>query len=212
MSVMTYRSALLFGVVLLAATPCFAQKKSPVETPVAADFGQLREVVGPGSEVIVTDLKGNVIYGKIRSISTESVTVNPGGFRAKPYEMKRDEIQTVRHKPDSSATGAIAGALAGFGAALGIAAFGNEDTNHSWAFALIPIGGVGGYFADRASRDDRLLYAKSSSPKVSFDHALGGSLGVRADVGLVSPANHPPAPRVAANIVVSLGSGRKKNP
>jgi len=81
----------------------------------------------------------------------------------------------------------------------------DEDTNGLWLFALIPAGGVTGYFVDRAFQDRRLLYAKPSGPSVSFERALGGNLGVRADVGLASPSGHRPAPRVAAVIVLSLG-------
>jgi len=40
--------------------------------------------------------------------------------------------------------------------------------------------------------------------------SLGGNFGLRADVGLASPSNHRPAPRVAANIVLSLGSHKRK--
>src|SRR5688572_27007385 len=97
----------------------------------------------------------------------------------------------------------------GLGGVIGLAFVIDEDANGLWLFPLIPAGGVAGYFIDRASNDRRLLYAKPSGPKVSFEHALGGNFRVRADVGLVSPSNHRPAPRVAANIVMSLGFHRR---
>jgi hypothetical protein len=212
MSAMTYRSILMCGLLLLSARPCLAQTKPAPETPAAATFDKLPEVARPGTKVMVTDSRGNAVVGKIRLITAESVSLKvPSGWGSKTYDVKRDEIQIIRKPGDSSANGAVIGALAGLGGAIGLIWGGDEDSNLLWLFALVPAGGVAGYFVDRAFRDRRLLYAKPSGPSVSVKRSLGGNLGVRADVGLVSPSDHRPAPRVAANIVMSLGS-RGRNP
>jgi len=210
MSAMTYRSILMCGALLLSARPCLAQAKPAPETPAAATFDKLPGVARPGTEVVVTDSRGNAVVGKIESITAESVSLKvPHGWGNKTYQVKRDEIQTIRKPGDSSAGGAVIGTLAGLGGAIGLLFLVDEDANGAWLFALIPAGGVTGYFVDRASRDRQLLYAKPSGPGVSFERALGGNLRVRGDAGLVSPSGHRPAPRVAAVIVMSLGSHRK---
>jgi len=207
-SAMTHRSILLFVVLLFPARPGFAQTKPPAETPAAATFDRLPDVATPGTKVVVTDSKGNAVVGKIGSITADALLLK--GWGNKTYLLKRDEIQNIRKPGDTSPNGAVVGALAGLGAAVGlIFCCVDEDANGSWLLALVPGLGVAGYFADRASQDRRLLYAKASGPKVSFQHALAGNISVRADAGLVSPSNRKPAPRLAANIVISLGSHRR---
>ena len=209
MSAKVCRSILMFGLVLWSARPCVAQMKPVPETPAVATLDRLPDVAPQGTKVAVTDSRGKTIVGKIRSITADSVSLT-GNWDGKTYEMKREEIQTIRKPGDSSAGGAIAGALAGLGGAVLLIYVLPDDENHAWVFALIPIGGVAGYFGDRAVQDRRLLYAKPSGTRVSFQRALGENFGVRADVGLVTPWNRRPAPRVAASLVISFGSHRRR--
>jgi hypothetical protein len=209
MSAITHRPVLVFGLLLLAAMPCAAQTKPSTDAPAAATFDKLRDVARPGTWIVVKDLSGHSVAGQVESITTDSLRLTVYGWKNPgTHEVKRGDVQTVRKKADSSLNGALLGALAGFGGAIGIAMGGLPDDGYAGFFllALIPGGGVAGFFVDRAVSDRRLLYAKPSGSSVSFEHALGGNLGVRADVGLVSPSNRRPAPRVAANIVISLGS------
>jgi len=196
---------LVVGLLLLAAMPCAAQTKPSTEAPAAATFDQLRDVARPGTWIVVKDVSGRSFAGTVESITTDSLRFRVYGST---LEANRDDVQTIRKKADSSLNGAVIGALAGLGGVFGIAMAGLPDDGYAGFFllALIPAGGVAGFYIDRAISDRRLLYAKPSGPRVSFEHALGGNLGVRADVGLVSPSNRRPAPRVAANVVISLGS------
>ena len=196
---------LVVGLLLLAAMPCAAQTKPSTEAPTAATFDQLRDVARPGTWIVVKDVSGRSFAGTVESITTDSLRFRVYGST---LEANRDDVQTIRKKADSSLNGAVIGALAGLGGVFGIAMAGLPDDGYAGFFllALIPAGGVAGFYIDRAISDRRLLYAKPSGPRVSFEHALGGNLGVRADVGLVSPSNRRPAPRVAANVVISLGS------
>jgi hypothetical protein len=203
MSAITDRPVLVFGLLLLAAMPCAAQ------TTPAATFDKLRDEARPGTRIVVEDLSGRSFAGTVEAISADSLRLTVSGWKAPfTHEVKRDDVQTVRKRADSSLNGALIGAAAGFAGAIGIALGGLPDDGYAAFFllGLIPAGGVAGFYVDRAISDRRLLYAKPSGPRMSFEHALGGNLGVRADVGLVSPSNRRPAPRVAANIVISLGS------
>ena len=210
MSTKVSRSILVFGLLLLSARPCLAQTKPAAEIPAAATFDRLPDVAKVGAKVVVTDVKGQAVIGKVGSITTDALHIKIPGWGSKTYDVKRDDIQTVRKKADSSMNGALIGIAAGLGGAVGIAYMGLPDDGYAGflLLGLIPAGGAAGYYIDRAISDRRLLYAKPSGPKVSFERALGGNVGVRADVGLVSPSNHRPAPRVAASLVMSFGSRR----
>ena len=208
MTAITHRPVLILGLLLLTAVPCAAQTKPSTEAPAAATFDKLQDLAGPGTRIVVKDLSGRSVAGIIESITGDSLRLWVKGWPTR--EVKRDDIQTIRKGADSSWQGAVIGTLAGLGGAIGIGLAGLPDDGYAGFFllGLIPAGGVAGFYIDRAISDRRLLYAKSSGPQVSFEHALGGNVGVRADVGLVSPSNRRPAPRVAASIVISLGSAR----
>lgn len=197
---------LVLGLLLFPATPGFGQTKPP-EVPAAATFDRLLDVVRPGKDAVVTDLKGSAVVGQVRAIGKESLSLSIPSWGTKPYEMRRDDIQTIRNKPDSTLNGVLIGLAAGFAGMAGIVLGGMPDDCCAGLFVLglIPAGGVAGYYIDRAISDRRLLYQRPGGPTVSFERSLGGNLGVRADVGLVSPPNQRSAPRAAANIVWSFG-------
>ena len=81
MSAITSRSILLLVVLLVLARPSIAQTKPPAETPAAATFDRLADVARPGTEVVVTDSKGNAVVGRIGSITADYLRLKiPNGW------------------------------------------------------------------------------------------------------------------------------------
>lgn len=202
------RPAIAVGILLLvtAQTTSAEEAKSKKEgekkvtdQTMASSFLELREHLKVGDTVYVTEDSGDIVKGKIRSLSLESTTLQlEKAERTLVDSRGRPRNKTTRHKSldiseaqiqkveleiaDSNWNGALWGALAGIGLAAAGAqgCCGNPDYGPEYAFLVgAPLmGGLGallGYGIDGASKKRQLILSNerpSSVPEVTFSAIL----------------------------------------
>lgn len=125
-------SALVFSLMLLAPARTAAQE------PVKA-FDQLSTRLKVGDTVWVTDASGREVKGKIKALSTTSLTLSGGERRT----FQGSDVRTILERPhDSLKFGTLLGLAigAGIGAALSAGAEGDAG---EVALAIAMLGGIG---------------------------------------------------------------------
>lgn len=133
---------------------------------VASSLDDLRELVGVGDNVMVTDLQGRQTQGRIVGISSSSLGLIVGGVRT---DFAEDALDTVSRR-DSRWNGTLWGL--GVGGVLGawldrglVKEYGREDIDvcESVAF-IVEAAGVGagiGFAVDALIKGRRLVYSRS---------------------------------------------------
>jgi hypothetical protein len=127
----------------------------------ARSFEELRGIVKAEEPVIVTDMRGRSIKGALTTVDDDSLLIVTGG---RTQTFTRSEVNTVR-VADGLGNGALIGAAAGLGAALGILAIAGSGNGYvlplakvGAPFLLSGIGALVGVLVDRAHPGGRVLY------------------------------------------------------
>jgi len=143
--------------VAMALWPASAEAQT-----MARSFEELRGIVKAEETVIVTDMKGRRVKGALTAVDEDSLSLATDG---RTQTFGRSEVSTVR-VPDGLGNGALIGAGAGLGAALGILAMiaGSGDgyvLPSAKVVAPLLLSGTGallGALVDRAHEGGRVLY------------------------------------------------------
>jgi hypothetical protein len=128
---------------------------------VARSFEELMAIVKAEEAVVVIDMRGRRVKGALTAVDKDSISVATDG---RTQMFARSEVSTVR-VADGFGDGALIGAGAGFGAALGILAIAGSGDGYILPSAkvgapllLSGIGALLGALIDRAHDGGRVLY------------------------------------------------------
>lgn len=195
---MASRGSIVLAVaVLVAATPASAQSPAPARP--ATTLSELASLVSPGVTLVVTDIHGRTVTGKLTALSPESLSL-AAERHVETYTP--GDISQIRHRvPDSKLNGAFYGLAAGFGGpAIACAASAAETDEFDLCMGVaVIVGAPAGFFIGMAV--DAMLTKKvtvfeapgSASGRVHIAPILGpGRLGVGASVRLGGPGRSAP--------------------
>jgi hypothetical protein len=141
---------------------------TPEAQEVAHSLDQLRQLVGVGDKVIITDLQGRETQGSVAELSSSSLRLLVGGV---PTDFAEEALHTVSRR-DSRWNGTLWGL--GIGGVLGaglnqglVKEYGREDigVGESVAF-IVEAAGVGagvGFAVDALIKGRRLIYSRSQA-------------------------------------------------
>lgn len=145
----------------LAATVALWPASAEAQT-MARSFEELAGIVKAEETVVVTDMRGRRVKGALTAIDEDSLSLATNG---RTQTFGRSEVSTVR-VVDGLANGALIGAGAGLGAALGMLAIVGSGDGYVLPSAkvgapmlLSGIGALVGGLVDRAHERGRVLYA-----------------------------------------------------
>lgn len=145
----------------LAAAVALWSARAEAQT-VAQSFEKLIGIVKAEETVIVTDTRGRRIKGALLAVDEDSLSLETDG---RAQTLARSDVRTVR-VADGLGNGALIGAGAGLGAALGILAIARSGDGYVLPSAKIGaplmlsgIGAVVGVLIDRGHEGGRVLYA-----------------------------------------------------
>jgi hypothetical protein len=127
----------------------------------ARSFEELKGIVKAEETVIVTDMRGRRVKGALTAVDEDSLSLAKGG---RSQTFARSEVSSVR-VPDGLGNGALIGAGAGLGAALGILAIAGSGDGYVLPSATVVapllfsgIGALLGVLFDRGHEGGRVLY------------------------------------------------------
>ncbi len=171
------RRVWLTRLVLLAPLWPAIAAAQPVE-----EFEDLAAIAKARKAVVVTDVKGDKISGRLISVEKDSLSLNAthGPLRT----IRWSEVDTIR-APDSLANGVLIGAAAGFGSALSILAVAGSQDGYVLPAAKVAaplllsgVGALAGALIDRAYQD-RIFHRHTRQSRLSVSPFVGaGRRGV----------------------------------
>lgn len=152
----------------------------------ARSFEELMGIVRAEETVIVIDMRGRSVKGALSAVDKDSLSLVTGG---RTQTFARSEVSTVR-MADGLGNGALIGAGAGLGSALGILAIAGSGDGYILPSAKVGapllLSGVGaliGALIDRAHERGRVLYV---SPGQKSELVVSPLLGKNRQGALVS--------------------------
>jgi hypothetical protein len=137
----------------------------------ASSLRQMRELVSVGDDVILTDLQGRRIRGRVAEISSSTIGLIVDGART---DFAEGDLDTISQR-DSRWNGTLWGL--GVGGALGagldrslVKEYGREDIGVGDSVAFIAeaaaVGAGIGFVVDALIKGERLLYARSQTSTI----------------------------------------------
>jgi hypothetical protein len=175
------RAALVsFSLILCAATPAPAQE-------VARSFDQVGELIGIGDRLIVTDVSGGEVSGRVSAVSPTRLELTVGDAIRTLGEKDVLSIRQRRGDPIGNGAKIGFGVGAGVGALFGAALAGGLDFDGGSAagaiitFSLIN-GGMGaltGACVDALVRGEQIIYSRQTGRSVTLGVAPLSSPGRR---------------------------------
>jgi hypothetical protein len=168
--------------VSLASAPVWAQAQSKPVPPrqdiwaqQAGSFDQLRMLVKPGDTVLVNDLSGRSLRGRIVNLSSSSLRIDANGIL---HDFAQSDVREIlQYRRDPLSNGATIGALIGAGFATAFVITFCRDDGCSTGVAVWVVGAYTGIGAGAGVGVDALIVRE----KTIFRPAMPGSARLRLE-------------------------------